>query len=246
MKVNIWTLVFQVINFFVLVYILKRVLYIPIKEIMEKRRKAIAKSSSEAEEIKKEAAAALEQNRLELQNLKERRQELMDKMEKEAAAEREKILKNAEEEAQKLLEKRQAALAIEKKRNEAELTDKALDLVETFSAGLLKDIAGEDLHKAVFARLQADIPRIAGEIKDTVTQDKTLKAELISAYPLSDNETDDLRNKLAACVNKEVTLETSVDTELIAGAKLKYADRTYDFSLKGQINAFRDRLGRFS
>jgi F-type H+-transporting ATPase subunit b len=246
MKVNIWTLVFQVINFFVLVYILKRVLYIPIKEIMEKRRKAIAKSSSEAEEIKKEAAAALEQYRLELQNLKERRQELMDKMEKEAAAEREKILKNAEEEAQKLLEKRLAALAIEKKRNDAELTDKALDLVESFSVMLLKDISNEDMHKAVFERLKADIPRIAGELRETGTHDETITAELISAYPLSEKETDELRNRLASGVNKEVTLATSVEAELISGAKLKSSGRTYDFSLRGQISAFKDRIRRFS
>lgn len=239
-------MLFQVINFFVLVYILKRVLYRPVKEIMEKRRKTVAKSISEAEEIKKEAATALEQNRLELQNLKEMRQELMDKMEKEAASEREKILKNAEEDAQKLLEKRLAALTIGKKRHEEELRDKAIDLVETFSSMLLKDISNEDLHKAVFARLKADIPRISGEIKDTVTQDETIKVELISAYPLSENETDELRNKLAAGVNKKVTLETSVDAELISGAKLKSAGRTYDFSLQGQIGVFRDRVGRFS
>lgn len=244
MKVNIWTLIFQVINFFVLVYILKRVLYKPLKEIMEKRRNAIARSISEAEEIKKEAAAALEKNRLELQRLKEMRQELMDKMEKEAGAEKEKILKNAEADAQKLLEKRQAVLDMEKKRHEEELRDKAIDLVESFSAMLLKDISNEYMHKTVLERLKADIPRIAGEIRDTAGQDETIKAELISAYPLSEDEADELRNRLSPALKKKLTLETSVDAELISGAKLKFAGRTYDFSLKGQIVAFMDRIRR--
>ena len=239
-------MLFQVINFFILVYILKRVLYRPVKEIMEKRRKAVAKSIAKAEEIKKEAAGALEQNRLELQNLKERRRELMDKMEKEAGVEREKILMKAEEDGKKLLEKRLAALTIEKKRHEEELRDKAIDLVESFSVMLLKDISNEDLHKAVFERLKADIPRIADELKETGIHDETITAELISAYPLSENETDELRNKLASAVNKEVTLATSVDAGLISGAKLKSSGRTYDFSLQGQISAFRDRIGRFS
>ena len=244
MKVNIWTLIFQVINFFVLVYILKRVLYKPVKEIMERRRKAVAKTISEAEEIKKEAAAALEKNSLELLRLKEMRQELMDKMEKEAGAEREKILKNAEEDAQKLLEKRQAALDMGKKRQDEEVRDKALDLVETFSAMLLKDISNEDLHKAVFERLKADIPRIAGDIKDTSGLDETIEAELISAYPLSAAETDELRKKLTPALNKKITFESSVDAELISGAKLKFAGKTYDFSIRGQIGAFMDRIRR--
>ncbi|HBR21363.1 MAG TPA: hypothetical protein DD713_02140 [Nitrospiraceae bacterium] len=246
MKVNIWTLIFQVINFFVLVYILKRVLYKPVKEIMEKRRNAVARSISEAEGIKKEAAVALEQNRLELQRLKEMRQELMDKMEKEAGAEKEKILKKAEEDAQKLLEKRQAVLDMETKRHEEELRDKAIDLVESFSAMLLKDITNEDMHKAVIERLKTDIPRIVGEIKDTAGQDQTIKAELISAYPLSEDEIDKLRNRLSPALNKKLTLETSVDAELISGAKLKFAGKTYDFSIKGQIGAFMDRIRRYA
>jgi F-type H+-transporting ATPase subunit b len=244
MKLNIWTLLFQVINFFVLVYILKRVLYKPVRGIMEKRRNAVAQTISVAEEIKKEAAAALEQNRLELQRLKEGRQELMDKMKKEAEAEKEKILKSAEEDAQKLIERRLAVLDIERKRQEEELQYKAVDLVASFSVRLLKDVSNEDLHKVVLERLKADIPRIAGDIKETAGQEGTIEAQLISAYTLSEDETAELEDRLSSALNKNLTLERSVDAELISGAKLKVAGRTYDFSLKGQIGAFMDRIQR--
>lgn len=244
MKLNIWTLLFQVINFFVLVYILKRVLYKPVREIMEKRRNAVAQTISVAEEIRKEAAAALEQNRLELQSLKETRQELMDKMKKEAEVEKEKILKNAEEDAQKLIERRLAVLDVERKRQEEELQHKAVDLVASFSVQLLKDISNEDLDKVVLERLKAEIPRIAGDIKETAAQEGTIEAQLISAYPLSEAETAELEDRLSSALNKNLTLERSVDAELISGAKLKVAGRTYDFSLKGQIGAFMDRIQR--
>lgn len=246
MKVNIWTLIFQVINFFVLVYILKRVLYNPVKEIMEKRRMSVAKSVAEAVEMKKEAGAALEQNRLELQKLKDMRQEMMDTMEKEAGVEREKILKRAEEEAKKLLEKRQAALDMEKKRLVEESRDRAADIVGSFSAALLKDICNEDLHKAVIERLKTDIPRIAGDIKAFAPEDESIRAELMSAYKLSEDELAELKNKLAYAMNKKVVLEASVEAALISGAKLKLAGRIYDFSIQGQIATFSDRIRRFS
>ena len=55
MKFDIWTFLFQVINFLVLLFILKRVLYKPIREIIEKRRSLIRQRIDEAEKTKKEA-----------------------------------------------------------------------------------------------------------------------------------------------------------------------------------------------
>jgi len=71
MKFNIWTLLFQVINFVILLYILRRILYKPIREIIEKRRGLIAKTVEDAENTKKEALELKEKNQKELNNAKE-------------------------------------------------------------------------------------------------------------------------------------------------------------------------------
>ena len=38
MKFDIWTFLFQIINFVVLLFILKRILYRPVKEIIEEEK----------------------------------------------------------------------------------------------------------------------------------------------------------------------------------------------------------------
>ena len=46
---NVWTFLFQVVNFLVLVYILRRLLYRPLREAIDRRREANAKAQADAE-----------------------------------------------------------------------------------------------------------------------------------------------------------------------------------------------------
>ena len=241
MKFDFWTLLFQIINFAVLLFILKRVLYKPVKEIIEKRRNIIEKNISEAEKIKEEAMEIHSQNQQQMEKLKELKRELTDKMKEEVEAEKGVILADAEQEAQKLIEKKQVLFDTEKRRLETELKSQALEIVETFCARLLRDISNEDLHRALFTKFKAEIPRLTEDIKNAYG-DNEIKIELLSAYPLSEADMKEIENEFATRLNKKVSLEAVLDADLIGGLKIRALDKVYDASLKGQIQAFRDRL----
>lgn len=241
MKFHFWTLLFQIINFAVLLFILKRVLYKPVKEIIEKRRNIIEKNISEAEKIKEEAMEIHARNQQEMEKLKELKRELTDKMKEEVEAERGVILADAEKEAEKLLEKKQVLFDTEKRRSEAELKSQSLEIVETFCTRLLRDISNEDLHRALFTKFKAEIPRFTEDIKNAYG-DNEIKIELLSAYPLSEADMKEIENEFTTRLNKKVSLEPVLDADLIGGLKIRALDKVYDASLKGQIQAFRDRL----
>jgi F-type H+-transporting ATPase subunit b len=241
MKFDFWTLLFQIINFIVLLFILKRVLYKPLKEIIEKRRNIIEKNISEAEKIKEEAMEMHAANQQEMEKLKELKRELTDKMKEEVEAEKGVILADAEKEAQKLIEKKQVLFDTEKRRLETELKSQALEIVETFCTRLLRDISNEDLHRALFTRLKAEIPRLTEDIKNAYG-DNEIKIELLSAYPLSEADMKEIENEFATRLNKKVSFEAVLDADLIGGLRIRALDKVYDASLKGQIQTFRDRL----
>jgi F-type H+-transporting ATPase subunit b len=241
MKFDFWTLLFQIINFIVLLFILKRVLYKPLKEIIEKRRNIIGKNISEAEKIKEEAMEMHAANQQEMEKLKELKRELTDKMKEEVEAEKGVILADAEKEAQKLIEKKQVLFDTEKRRLETELKSQALEIVETFCTRLLRDISNEDLHRALFTRLKAEIPRLTEDIKNAYG-DNEIKIELLSAYPLSEADMKEIENEFATRLNKKVSFEAVLDADLIGGLRIRALDKVYDASLKGQIQTFRDRL----
>jgi F-type H+-transporting ATPase subunit b len=235
MKFNIWTFLFQVINFLVLLFILKRVLYKPIREIIEKRRSLIQQRIEEAEKIKKEATELKDNYSHEMDKLHELKSRMLEKMNEEVGQERKKLMGRAEEEAARVIEKERAVFDTEKARHEAGLKDKAIEAVALFAANLLKDVSDEDLHKAIYEKLFRELQGIASHMQEIKEKDRPLTVDLITAYPLSEAETGRFRESIESILSQSVLLNTTIDTSLIAGAKVKFYDMVYDLSLSGRI-----------
>ncbi len=242
MKFDIWTFLFQIINFLVLLFILKRVLYKPIKEIIEKRRSLIQQRIEEAEKTKKEALELKENYQHEMDKLHELKSRMIEKMQEEVEQERKKLIGRAEEEAARVLEKERAVFDTEKARLEAELKDKAIETVTLLAVNLLKDVSDEDLHKAIYEKLFRELQGIASHIPEIKEKDRPLTVDLITAYPLSEAETRKFKEAIEALLSQSVILNTIIDKSLIAGVKMKFYDMVYDLSLSGQIKKLALRL----
>jgi F-type H+-transporting ATPase subunit b len=239
MKFNIWTLLFQLINFTVLLFILKRLLYRPVREIMEKRRRLIEKTIEEAEASKRAAEELRTKNLKELEKLKETHLRMSEDMEAEVAEERKRLLSDAKNQADRLIEKEKALFDMEKKRATAEMKEMAMDTVSLFAANLFRDISDEEVHTSILRRLLSEIGQVISEIKAMEIKDETLRLEIISAYPVKGDEGEELKKALETGLGKRVTLASTVDRELIAGVKINAYGMIYDLSVSGQIEAFR-------
>lgn len=242
MKFDIWTFLFQIINFAVLLFILKRLLYKPILEIMEKRRGLIAKTVEDAEMAKKEAIELKEKYQEEMDNLKELQIQMLEKIKGEAETERKRLMNEAEKEAGKVIEKEMAIFNTEKRRLNTEMKDKAIDNVSVFASNLLKDISDEELHKGIFRKLLNELGRIATDIKKIKGKDETPTLDLITAYPLNEEELRKFQNTIESHIPQKVIVNITVDNSLIAGIRIKAYDMVYDSSLSGQIDALTLRL----
>jgi F-type H+-transporting ATPase subunit b len=240
MKFNIWTFLFQVINFVVLLFILKKLLYKPVKEIMEKRRGLIEKTIGDAERTKKEALELKEQQQQEVNRLKALQPQMIENMKKEAAEEKKKLLIEAKEEAAKMIEKEKSLFEIEKKKSENALRDNTIEAVSVFASNLLKDISDEDLNKSIYRKVLRELEGISPNMK--AIEDGSPSIDLVSAYPLEEEELMQLEKILEQHLSKKMAINTNVDRSLIAGLKIKLNDRVYDFSLKGQIDSLTSRL----
>jgi len=235
MKFNIWTFLFQIINFLVLLFILKRVLYKPIREIIEKRRSLIRQRIEEAEKTKKEAMELKENYQHDMYKLHELKSRMLEKMNEEVEQERKKLIDRAEEEAARIIEKERAVFDTEKARHEAGLKDKAIDAVTLFAANLLKGVSDENLHKAIYEKLFMELRGIASHMPEIKEKDRPLTIDLITAYPLSEAEIKKFRDAIESLLSQSVLFNTIIDSSLIAGIKIKAHDMVYDLSLSGQI-----------
>jgi F-type H+-transporting ATPase subunit b len=237
MKFNIWTLLFQIINFVVLLFILKRILYKPIREIIEKRRGHIAKTVEDAEKTKKEAQELKEKHEEELKKLKELQGQILEQTREEALKDRNKLLREAEKDAAKIIEKEKALFDAEKRRVEAELKNKTIEIVSVFASNLLGDISDEELHKAIWRKFMKGCGEIISDISKIKETVETLNIYIVTAYPLPVDDIKFFQESIESHTAKKVSINTTVDKALIAGVRVKACDMIYDSSLAGQVNA---------
>jgi F-type H+-transporting ATPase subunit b len=242
MKFDLWTFAFQIINFGVLLLILKRVLYKPVREIMEKRRALAVRTQKEAENARREAEELLAKNQAEMQRLQTQRARMMEEMKTEIAQQRQKLLAETDLEVQRHIDKERALFATEKAHQTTEIKEQAKATVTLFAANILKGIVDEDLHRALCRRLAEQMETISTELRDETGADDVLKVDVSSAYPLSEDEEHSLRAGLEKTTGRRVVISTNTDQELLAGAKIMAGDRYYDASLSGQLTAFTTKV----
>ncbi len=242
MKFDIWTFTFQIINFVVLLFILKRLLYRPIRDILRQRRELVEKIIEDAEKTKNEALELKAEHSREMDKLGELKARIVEEMNEEVLKEKKRLMGEAEKEAAMRIEKGKALLEMEKAGFENELKEKAIDVVSAFSTGLLRDIADEELHRGIWRKFLAGLESIAGDIAAKGLKDEPIMLEIATAYPLAEEELEALRGAMGKHLSREVVVGCAVDKTLLAGLKIKVSDMVYDSSLSGQIGAFLGKL----
>jgi F-type H+-transporting ATPase subunit b len=242
MKFDIWTFLFQIINFVVLLFILKRLLYRPVREILERRREQIQKTVEEAERTREEALELKARHEKELRELDDVKSRMLDRMHGEVLEERKRLLAEAEREGEAQIERERTLFETEKRGFEGVMKEKVLETVALFSSRLLRDIADEELHRALWRRLLGGIEAISREISERGMKEGVVGIEVVSAYPIREEDILELKRGLEGLLSREVAITPALDGTLIAGVKLRTEDMVYDSSLSGQIKEFGARL----
>lgn len=242
MKFDFWTFAFQIVNFAVLLFILRRLLFKPVREIMEKRRALAAKVMDEAEKARKEAEELRAAHRAEVEEFRQEHIRRMEDLEAEVSREREKRLGEALHEVELAISKERALFEAEKKRLSAEIKTLAVESAEGFAENILRDVADESLHLALYRKVLGEADKIASALQGAVPENKPLRVEVLSARPLGEAEISALREALAKGVPRPFTLVANLDGELLAGIRIRAGDLLFDGSLRGQLAALSARM----
>lgn len=111
-------------------------------------------------------------------------------------------------------------------------------------ADLILDICGKEFSDEArnLVRLLAEnrrlelLPEMAAQYETLRAEaEKTIEAEVVSAFTISEEQQKQIAEKLKARLGREVSLSCSVDEALIGGAIIKAGDLVIDGSTKGQI-----------
>jgi len=147
MLIDWFTVAAQVLNFLILVWLLKRFLYKPILDAIDAREKRIATELADADAKKAEARQERDEFKCKNEEFEQQRNALMNKAEDEATAERQRLLAQARKESDALRTKWQEALRKEHQSLSEELTRRTREEVFAIARKTLTDLATTSLEE---------------------------------------------------------------------------------------------------
>ncbi len=226
MIIDWYTVIFQIINFMILVFLLRRFLYGPVIRAMDEREQKIVQREEDAAEKKDEAEQEARSYRRKTEELAEREKEMFEKARAEAEKEKRELLDQAREEVDESRRRWKDSFEREKKTFIAELRRRIGRQALVVARRCLQDLADarlEELTWNLFLKKLANLPdQELAELK------KALQAEgnnitIRSAFQAGSGQVEELKKNLGELVSVpqgELNLQTATDPGLICGLEL--------------------------
>lgn len=188
MNVDATTFALELLNFLVLVWLLKRFLYQPVLDVVERRRALGEQAVADARALRDEAEALKAQYEQRLAHAAEERERALARLDAEIAAARGQRLAAVDAEVAADRERRQALAARDAERRDAERERRAIRLGAQFAGRLLDRLAGPALEDGLVALALADLPGLPAEQREALRAALAaggVGVEVASAYPLA-------------------------------------------------------------
>lgn len=241
MELNWSTFLLEILNFLVLIWILKRFLYAPVLETIAKRRAGIEQELSAAQATKTEAEALQVQYENRLGQWSAEREAAREGLRLEIAEERKRQLAALEQELEQ--EREKARARDEKLRADALYKYQAIALAQgaRFVARLLADIAEPTLETRLFDLALQQLDSLPEERLNAIRlacEETPEEAEAATAYPLDADRRRLLAEKLGGLSGMPVACRFSEDASLLAGLRVTLGPWVFHANLQDELKSF--------
>jgi F-type H+-transporting ATPase subunit b len=247
MQIDGWTLALQAVNFLVLVWLLQRFLYKPVRRILAQRKEAAAKAFAEAERHQQEADAAKQRFEAAQAALAQERQDMLRDLHRDLDAERSKLLDSARQDADRTIDAARQQIEEERTAAVAELRGEAADLAVELAATLLRKTAAIAPDDALLQRIENELQGLPAEERARLRNDLAAdgaRLTVVTAAALPNGDQDRWRQRLAACLGGDDRTDFVTDPEIVGGAELRLPHAVLKFSLADQLAKAKEALRR--
>lgn len=241
MEVTWSTFLLEIINFLVLVWILKRFLYQPVLEVIARRRQGIEEQLANARALQQDAEDLKADYENRLAKWEQERSQLRDTLAEELEAERSRQLAALDASLAEARQKADVLAARERRKGIREAQQQALMQAARFASQLLAQAAGPELEDRLFEILLAGLKNLAPEQRRAFkNQGRGLPttAQVSCAYPLSEPRRQQLQQVIDDLIGQPVALTLEQNPTLMAGFRLTLGDWVLDANLLNELKGF--------
>ena len=241
-------ILFQAINFLILVFLLYRLLFRPVMKAVQERS-AHTQEVMENAEQEREVASTLRGE------LEERRRhaeietdEIVAQARQRAEEEHRAILEAARQEAEQLVAVARVQAQRERQQTMSQHYDAMLDVILDISGRLIGRVVPEATHDALISQVSERIYQLG---RESMPQVEAFRRSLAGREPdalvtaaraLSQEQQGQVARTLIALADRHVNLRIELDPELVAGIKVRMGDLVIENSVQGELARLREAV----
>jgi F-type H+-transporting ATPase subunit b len=241
LELNWSTFVLEILNFLVLVWILKHFLYQPVLNLIERRRATIDDQLSEAKQLHADADTLKQQYEHRLVDWEQERQKAMKGLMGELEENRLHALDELKAELAREEEKLRVARSRQDKQAMREIEQRALQQGAGFASRLLAEAAGPELESRLFDLLLDDLSALSAHQISVLNNEWGESPERIlvtSAYPLAEDKRHRLEVVLTRITGLSAPVHYEVDAKLLAGLNIKIGAWVLQLNVRDELQGF--------
>lgn len=244
MLINGFTVFAQILNFLILVALLRWVLYKPILRVMNQRQQQIQERWQETERLQAEAREALADYQQQQQDWDNQRQAQLAAVRTEVEQERQRQMAQLRQEADQQRQSWQAELRQAQNALAHHLGQQVMQQTLAMTRQALMDLARADLERQMVAVFCDHLRSLPVDQHQTLAQ--ALTADLLvtvrSSFSLAADLQQQIINTLAAAFGITPTVEFSITPDLICGLELRLAGQEVVWSFDTYLTTLEQRL----
>ena len=152
-----WTFVAQICNLFIQMYLIKRFLFKPISDMLERRKEKVDAELKEAVKANDEAQQIRKEYLLNMLDARTRANEIVAQAQKTASIETEDMIREAEHQVAAIKSKAEAEISLEKQRALNEIKDEIGGMAMEIAEKVIEREINEDDHAKLIESFIADV-----------------------------------------------------------------------------------------
>jgi F-type H+-transporting ATPase subunit b len=245
MLLDWFTVAAQIVNFLILVALLKYFLYGRIIKAMDERQRTIASQLAEAEQQRQEAAQTTAAYRRAQQELEDERAELLEQAREDAAAQRQALYSQAREEIEHMQTRWHAAMQQEQTAFLHEVRQRASQQLVAIARRALADLADADLEQQMLTVFLAHLRTLDAAVWDTMAaapQDTVHTVVIRSAFPLPHAARQQLQRVMQEHLGEAIRLRFETTPALMCGIEVQSHGQKIAWSLEHYVATLEEHL----
>ncbi len=203
MLVDWFIVVAQIVNFLILVALLRWFLYRPVLSVMGKRKEGIRREWEEARQLQEKAEDELAEHRRLRRRLEAEQEDWRRQARSEVERERHRAMEEMRQDIQEQRRRWRADLEREREAGMERLRARLLDQVQSVARRALADLASVQLEEQIVDRFLDRLDRLEPDRREALLaelEEEPGSVRLRTGFGLGEERREDLRRRLSTCL----------------------------------------------